>query len=135
MNFNTYVTIFVVLTATSQCLGQNGSIDLTDSNFDSLTRTGHWLIMFYAPWCTHSRRLFPVYEEFAQSVHTRSVITNSPWLIGKVDCTKERESDYSRGGYPTVSAYVNGTFAGEFEGTDSVVSVQKNISIYLIVLN
>lgn len=123
MAFNTYVTTLVVLTLAGLCYAHHGSINLTDSNFHSLTRTGNWLVLFYMPWCKHSRHLLPVYEKLAHLVHTNGRITISPWSIGKVDCDTEKRSDYATGGYPTVSAYVNGKFGNEFDGEDDVVSI------------
>jgi len=27
--------------------------ELTDQNFDARTKSGRWLVKFYAPWCGH----------------------------------------------------------------------------------
>jgi thioredoxin-like negative regulator of GroEL len=55
---------------------------LGDTTFAEKTKTGDWLIEFYAPWCGHCKKLAPTWEELA----TKS---KGNFNVGKVDCTVE----------------------------------------------
>jgi thioredoxin-like negative regulator of GroEL len=62
-------------------------IELTNDNFfkeviNAETTTlsnGPWLIMFFAPWCGHCKRLMPIFDEFAEKHGDRV-------HVGRVDC-------------------------------------------------
>ena len=73
-------------------------VTLTDANFDELTRSGSWLLEFYAPWCGHCKALSPVWEKAATELRSQ------PIRLGKVDCTSETAVASRHGvrGYPTI---------------------------------
>ncbi|KRZ53771.1 Mitochondrial import inner membrane translocase subunit TIM44, partial [Trichinella nativa] len=56
------------------------------------------LVMFYAPWCGHCKRLMPTWEQVALT------LSNEPITVGKLDCTKHTSvtSELKINGYPTV---------------------------------
>ncbi len=45
--------------------------NLTDENFDNVTKVGkdtkNWFIMFYAPWCPHCKKSFPLWISIARN--------------------------------------------------------------------
>ncbi|KRZ53770.1 Mitochondrial import inner membrane translocase subunit TIM44, partial [Trichinella nativa] len=59
------------------------------------------LVMFYAPWCGHCKRLMPTWEQVALT------LSNEPITVGKLDCTKHTSvtSELKINGYPTVRMY------------------------------
>jgi thiol-disulfide isomerase/thioredoxin len=71
------------------------AVELTSATFDSMLTNGStWLVMFYAPWCGHCKRMAPVVETIA------SDYANAPdpvdWddgrprvSLGRVDATKD----------------------------------------------
>lgn len=78
---NSYI-VFVFFLLSS--LVETKIIDLNSSNFDELTLIGtgyegDWLIKFYAPWCSHCKVMFPVYEEVEVELKGRV-------NVGQVDC-------------------------------------------------
>jgi thioredoxin domain-containing protein 5 len=77
---------------------QTDVVVLTDANFDEkIAAGGDWLLMLYAPWCGHCKRLKPTWGELATKLKGKV-------NIAKVDCTVEKEvcQRYAVRGYPTV---------------------------------
>ena len=82
---------------------------------------GSWLIMFYAPWCGHCKRLMPIFDEFAESQ------LNS-LNVGRVNCDEGSNSNlctaYDVQGFPTV-VYINGDYFYEYKGERSSEGFSK----------
>jgi protein disulfide-isomerase A1 len=57
------------------------------------------LVMYYAPWCGHCKKLAPVWSELADSVK------GSDLIIAKLDSTEEKISDPKVESYPTIFYY------------------------------
>jgi len=78
-------------------------IVLNTEAFADKTKTGDWLVKFYAPWCGHCKRLAPTWDELA----TKS---KDKFNVAKVDCTVEKDlcTQYGIRGYPTVKLFRDG---------------------------
>jgi len=89
---------FVVLLALAgNAMGQESPLGnskiraLDDSNFEADTQaasggtSGNWFVMFYAPWCSHCKRLMPTWEELADEMHERD---GEAAIIAKFDMTE-----------------------------------------------
>lgn len=57
-----------------------------------------WLLMMYAPWCAHCKRLEPVWSHVAQHLHSTSI------RVGRVDCTRFTNvaNAFKVKGFPTI---------------------------------
>lgn len=91
-------------------------LDLTDNDFS--TRVGEsetTLVMFYAPWCGHCKRIKPEYAKAAELLRG-----DDPAIgLAKVDCTeggKDICTKFGVSGYPTLKIFRNGEFSQDYNG-------------------
>lgn len=98
--------------------------DLTDSSFDDGIQSGTTLVMFYAPWCGHCKRLKPEFEK-AASVLKKN---DPPVVLAKVDCTDAGKSTcerFSVSGYPTLKIFKGGDLADDYNGPRESAGIVK----------
>lgn len=85
---------------------------------------GPEIVLYYAPWCGHSKTFLPIWDQFAQ---------NSPIKATKLDCAgadKARCDANNIPGYPTVKLHINGktiTFEGERSINGLKQFIQNNV--------
>ena len=77
-------------------------------NLDDQVKSGTKLVLFYADWCGHCKKIKPVWDETAKEINSDEV------KMIKVNCGEGTEKDkeimkkYSIDGYPTIIKFVNG---------------------------
>ncbi|XP_058964969.2 probable protein disulfide-isomerase A4 [Pocillopora verrucosa] len=89
-------------------------VHLTASTFQEFIKShSSALVMFYAPWCPHCKRIKPEFSEVAKEVNTENKV---PGALGAVDCTVDgdlcTEQEVKR--YPTLKYYKDGEFAYKY---------------------
>ncbi|XP_076636047.1 disulfide-isomerase A3 [Colletes latitarsis] len=103
--------------------------ELTDENFSStLERQEYTLVMFYAPWCGHCKRLKPEYEKAAKLL----LGSDQPITLAKVDCTesgKETCNKYSVNGYPTLKIFFKGDVVSDYNGPREAAGIAKYMKV------
>ncbi|KAH8401434.1 hypothetical protein KR009_005448, partial [Drosophila setifemur] len=100
-------------------------LELGDDDFSStLKQHETTLVMFYAPWCGHCKRLKPEYAKAAEIVKD----DDPPIKLAKVDCTeagKEVCSKYSVSGYPTLKIFRQDEVSQDYNGPREAIGIAK----------
>ncbi|KAJ8923867.1 hypothetical protein NQ315_010449 [Exocentrus adspersus] len=100
-------------------------LEFGDDEFDSrIAEHETALVMFYAPWCGHCKRLKPEYAKAAEDL----VRNDPPVALVKVDCTeagKETCNKNSVSGYPTLKIFRNGEYSQDYNGPRDAVGIVK----------
>ena len=123
--------LLVVLCFACVCGGAE-VVTLGGGNFTDYVRSQRFvLVMFWAPWCSHSQTFAPQFDAIAATVDDPTV------AFAKVDCVAE-EGLYNAqkieglGGFPTLKAYVHGEvddggihYTGERDRNEVLAFVQR----------
>ncbi|PSN47365.1 Protein disulfide-isomerase A3 [Blattella germanica] len=121
--------ILKYLLLTSLCYvayaAESDVLDLTDDDFSTrIAEHETVLVMFYAPWCGHCKKLKPEYAKAAETIK----FNDPPVILAKVDCTeagKETCNKFSVTGYPTLKIFRNGEFSQEYNGPREAGGIVK----------
>lgn len=130
----TISTYFLVLFCGLFIKAENNNIlDYTLSNFYGRVQTADSFVMFYAPWCRHSKYFFPIWSNLA----VLSMDFVRPVELAQVDCTVESklcmEQDVT--GYPTLIYFQKGQSKGKpFRGSRDLPSLTDFMSEFLQVV-
>lgn len=101
---------------------------LTDATFrDFVKSETHVLVMFYAPWCGHCKKMKPAYSEAAKIINTENQVQGK---LAAIDCdeNKEMAKKYGVKGYPTLKYFRKGADFMKYEGsrnTESILDFMK----------
>ncbi|KAM3968446.1 protein disulfide-isomerase A5 [Aphomia sociella] len=103
-------------------------VHLDAENFNSiLSKAEHALVVFYAPWCGHCKRIKPEFEKAAARIKSEKI----DGVLGAVDATKQASlaSQFGVKGYPTLKYFNKGEYkydAGHARQEEQIVSFIKD---------
>ncbi|CAF0717772.1 unnamed protein product [Brachionus calyciflorus] len=95
-----------------------------DDRVIDFTTQGKWIIMFYAPWCGHCKKLEPVFEELGKYYKGKMM------TVAKVDATRflKAANHFNIKGYPTIKfiyGKTNLNYYGERRKGDLIEFIKK----------
>lgn len=95
--------LFMLFTVYLSITNASRVLELTDKFADIRREGDNWLVMFYAPWCGHCKRLEPIWGHVAQSLYRTNI------RVGRVDCTRftSLATEFSIQGFPTIKFIKN----------------------------
>jgi len=103
---------------------ENDVMELSDDFSTRITEHETVLVMFYAPWCGHCKKLKPEYAKAAEIIK----YNDPPVVLAKVDCNeagKETCNKFSATGYPTLEIFRNGDFSQDYNGPREAAGIVK----------
>ncbi|XP_073994862.1 disulfide-isomerase A3 [Rhodnius prolixus] len=119
--------VYILLASVINFSTASDVIELNDAEFQSrLTQYETTLVMFYAPWCGHCKKLKPEFEKAASLLRSH----DPPVTLAKVDCTeggKETCNKFSVSGYPTLKIFKDGEFTKEYNGPREASGIAKHM--------
>jgi len=129
---NWYILVLVLVCSFQDIIGDDhaeASINFNKETFEQVADKPH-LVMFFAPWCGHCKRLAPTWQDLSVKYNEKD-IEEQDVLIGKVDCTVETAlcSAQEVTGYPTLKFFKSGTDSGvKYRGQRDLDSLVKFIN-------
>ncbi|XP_069701598.1 protein disulfide-isomerase TMX3 isoform X1 [Periplaneta americana] len=101
---------FVIIPGIIAVANTSRVLELSDRFLD-IRKDGQWLLMFYAPWCAHCKRLEPIWAHVAQALHNTNI------RVGRIDCTRftGMAVEFGVSGFPTIM-FLKGEFQYTFKG-------------------
>jgi len=120
------LVLFAFASAMLFCSGKADSVvELGDADFDSkLADMDTALVMFYAPWCGHCKRLKPEFEKSSGDL----LANDPPVHLVKVDCTEAGKDTCGRfevKGYPTLKIFRGGELSSDYNGPREAAGITK----------
>lgn len=92
---------------------------LKDSTFKKeILSSQPTLVMFYAPWCGHCKRMKPEFSKAADELHKEGF----QGRLALFDCTQNPKiaEELEIEGYPTVKLFINGQYVKDYKGNRSL---------------
>lgn len=100
-------------------------VELTQTNFENAISKGYSFVKFYTPWCGHSKKLAPIWNNLAIKFAPESDV-----IIAKVNCVDNEKlcEQYKVVGYPTLLLFHNGKHVTEYSGSRKL----EHLHIFLL---
>jgi len=118
-------TVFFSFAVLAASVANANVLELDDASFvGTLEEHDTALVMFYAPWCGHCKKLKPEFDKAA-----KDLANNDPKVtLAKVDCTeggKDTCNQFEVRGYPTLKIFRGGELSQDYNGNRDANGIKK----------
>ncbi|SBT39626.1 thioredoxin-related protein, putative [Plasmodium ovale wallikeri] len=120
-------SLILILFSTLLTLCYSQVVELTDKNFESLTKISSggenpesWFIKFYAPWCSHCKAMIKTWVDLANELSGKV-------NVGKIDVTTNAKTRkrFNIEGFPTLLYFKDGKMY-DYQHYDRSLDAFKN---------
>jgi len=101
------------------------TIELTDQNFNIITKKGISLVDFWAPWCAPCRIQGPIVNELANEMHEKANICKMD-----VDQNKKTAAKFGVRSIPTIMIFKDGKMVKQLVGVKPKNTLIKEIQAF-----
>jgi thiol-disulfide isomerase/thioredoxin len=121
------IMLIVLYFVYNKFLKEGFTNEITSDDVEGHVKSGTKLVLFYADWCGHCKKIKPIWEE------TSSQVNDEELKMIKVNCGEGTPADqkimkkYSIDGYPTIIKFVDGK-AQLYQGERDVESFKEALS-------
>lgn len=121
--------LFTIIILFIQVLSLSATVlELNQTNFDeNIQRSENWFLTFYAQWCEHCKKLYPILDELSNYLETKQQIDKDyPKIsIGKINAPKNRDLSerFAIDKYPRI-IYKKGNLTGIYDGPRNLLGFQ-----------
>ncbi|KAJ8949948.1 hypothetical protein NQ314_008087, partial [Rhamnusium bicolor] len=105
-------------------------MNLNDNNFkQQLSKNNVVLVMFYAPWCGHCKKMKPDYLAAAKELNKEGFSN----CLAMVDCSINPvvAEEFKISGFPTIKLFRNGKYVKDYTGKRTVEDIKKFVLPYI----
>lgn len=99
-----------------------GYIELTEENYDEVTKSGVVLVDFWAPWCGPCRMIAPVIDKLAQDYEGKAKICKV-----NTDEHQDLAAKFGIRSIPTIYFYKDGSKVDEMIGAASEQDLKNKL--------
>jgi thiol-disulfide isomerase/thioredoxin len=103
----------------------------TAEEFNTKTKKGYWIILYYADWCPHCQIMKPEWNNFSEKMKNNKSINVAEVEHTYLDDVEQKHRENIKG-FPTIISCKDGQKVSDFDGpktSDEILSFANNTPV------